>query len=211
MRQPRHRHRPLLHPFLLALLTALSSCHRTPEDTNTSAAFSREELLSYEQRAAAGDSEAEYMLGVAHQQGLGVPVDLKKAADWFHRAAEHGHDRAEVVLGALSETGEGVDRNLERAVHWYGLAARRGLADAQFNLARLLDHGDGIASNKVQALQWYLLAARGQPRVKEADVEVTRLVAELSPAEVANARQAANDFRPNTNRAPAASQAPSPP
>lgn len=156
--------------------------------------MSRDQLAAYEAGAARGEAEAEYMLGVVHQQGLGPRADAAKAVEWFRRAADHGHGRARTTLGALYQSGEGVPKDLAEAARWYRLAAEGGQADAQFNLGNLLRDGSGVARDPVEALKWFLLASRGNPRVKEADIAGDELARTLSADEVARARTRAAEF-----------------
>ena len=46
---------------------------------------------SLEQRAEAGDAEAQSYLGYAYSNREGVPKDLKEAVKWYRKAAEQGH------------------------------------------------------------------------------------------------------------------------
>lgn len=181
---------------VLALLPLCGGCGRDGGAPLDSPAFTRDQLRTYEESANHGDREAEYLLAVAFQQGLGVRADLPTAIHWFRRAADHGHGRAEVVLGALNESGEGIPKNLAQAYYWYERAARRGIADAQFDLAQLLREGNGTGRDPVNALKWYLLASRGRPRVKAADVESAELMRQLTSDQIAEAQRLADGFQP---------------
>lgn len=45
-----------------------------------------------------GHSEAMYWLGICYNDGLGVPVDPKQAAKWFHKASQLGYGKADEEL-----------------------------------------------------------------------------------------------------------------
>ena len=52
-----------------------------------------------EKAATEGNAPAQYNLGVACAEGLGVRQDYRKAAGWFRKAADQGHAQAETCLG----------------------------------------------------------------------------------------------------------------
>ncbi len=52
-------------------------------------------------RAAAGDAEAQFLLGKAYHLGRGVAEDLGEAEAWYGKAAAQGHARALHNLGVL--------------------------------------------------------------------------------------------------------------
>lgn len=54
---------------------------------------------SLEQRAEAGDADAQFELGNILDRADGVPRNLLAAAAWYQRAADQGHARARLVLG----------------------------------------------------------------------------------------------------------------
>ena len=59
-------------------------------------------LQYYMEAAELGSSEAQYALGYCYQHGQGVPfVDLKKAKEWYFKAAEQGHPDAVKALEAM--------------------------------------------------------------------------------------------------------------
>jgi len=47
-----------------------------------------------------GDTTAQYNLGVAYHEGLGIQKDDAEAVKWYRMAAERGHPRAQNNLGA---------------------------------------------------------------------------------------------------------------
>ena len=79
----------------------------------------------------AGDSRAQYNLGLMYRRGLGVPVDENKAASWFKKAADHGDAEAQHNLARLYEHGTGVGRDIVEAARLYREAASQGLARAK--------------------------------------------------------------------------------
>lgn len=104
--------------------------------------------------AEAGDPEAQFLLGLAHEEGRGTAPDLTEAARWYGLAAEQGHPGAQTNLGLLHFRGAGVERSVEKAARWYRAAADQGYAPAQNNLAvlELLGHGVGRDVEHARAL-----------------------------------------------------------
>lgn len=73
--------------------------------------------------ADSGNVWAMNLLGVVHDQGLGVPRDLQQSLQWFYRAAMLGDDRAELVLGVAFVRGHGVDSDAQIGRFWLTRAA----------------------------------------------------------------------------------------
>jgi len=44
-------------------------------------------------------------LGAAYAEGRGVPLDVGKALEWFHKAAAQGETTAQLNIGLLSSKG----------------------------------------------------------------------------------------------------------
>jgi uncharacterized protein len=112
--------------------------------------------LSLQQRAEAGDSGAQYELGLDAQQR----EDYREAFKWFTLAAKQGLDGAQVDLAYLYVTGFGTEKDLEQAVHWYSLAANQGNPNGEYSLGICYLHGEGIAQNSELARKWISLALR---------------------------------------------------
>jgi hypothetical protein len=52
-----------------------------------------------------GDSDAQFRLAAAFENGQGVPRNLSKAVEWYKKAAEQGHATARFALGESTELG----------------------------------------------------------------------------------------------------------
>jgi TPR repeat protein len=88
-------------------------------------------------KAVEDDARALYMIGVMHEKGEGVTVDLTDAANWFRKAADKGNASAQYRLGRLYERGLGVEQNRDEAISWYKKSARNGNIDARQALKRM--------------------------------------------------------------------------
>ena len=60
-----------------------------------------EAIRWYRKSVDRGDAEAQYRIGTMYLKGRSVERDLKKAAEWYMKAAEQGHEKAiEAIEGA---------------------------------------------------------------------------------------------------------------
>lgn len=129
-----------------------------------------EQLIGAVQRQAAlGVVEAQFLMGTAFDEGLGVAEDPAVALGWFHKAAAAGHTLAEHNIGNAHAAGRGVPADPAAAVTWWTRAALKGDAVPQLRLGEAFEQGKGVAADRVQARRWYADAAgRGNVAAKAA-------------------------------------------
>lgn len=135
---------------------------QTPEDRFRSA----------KAKAEAGDSQAQYELGLFYSQDYerAVAIDYFEAFSWTQKAAQKNHRMAQRLLAKFHEMGRGTEKNLEEAIKWYRSSALLGCKQSQrwmgqmyhttFQGSKLFD--DFIKrdeSNLVEAYAWFLLGA----------------------------------------------------
>jgi TPR repeat protein len=84
------------------------------------------------------DAPAMTLLGELHNQGLGVPQDPAKAAEWYRLAARHGDPHALSALGLMAIDGRGMEQDRKQGRAWLEEAAAKGEPSAAYNLALLL-------------------------------------------------------------------------
>jgi len=82
-----------------------------------------------------GDAEAQFNLGVMHDEGAGIQQDLAAAAAWYHKAAQQGFVDAQANLGMMYYHGHGVPRDHGEAARWFQEAASQGDTEASHYLA----------------------------------------------------------------------------
>jgi hypothetical protein len=75
--------------------------------------------------AEQGNAAARYSLGVAYQNGQGVPQEYAEAVKWYRMAAEQGHAAAQYDLGVAYSNGQGVPRDYSRSYFWLSLSVSR--------------------------------------------------------------------------------------
>jgi localization factor PodJL len=135
---------------------------RATRETTPNAADKRPSAIgnsALRSAAAAGNSAAEYEVGIRFSEGRGVPQSFEEAARWLARAADHGLAPAQYRLGSLYEKGQGVKKDLMEARRLYLAAAQQGNAKAMHNLAVLYAVGlDGGPEYKT-ASEWFQKAA----------------------------------------------------
>jgi len=111
--------RTYLSPRRAVKTTAFDCRTRGGEYVTYSRADYRSALDVWSQRAAAGDLQAQVIVGEIHEKGLGIAPDYAEAAKWYRKAAAQGSERARLNLAYLYEQGLGVEQDMARAVNLY--------------------------------------------------------------------------------------------
>ena len=120
------------------------------------------DIATLEIMAKIGDTEAQFYLGVAYENGKGVEQSYSQAVYWWKKAAEQGLEIAQYNLGAAYDNGKGVKQSYSQAVYWYKKAAEQNFAIAQYNLGIAYYNSKGIKQSKSQALYWLRKACNNQ-------------------------------------------------
>ena len=96
-----------------------------------------------------GYTIAAHQLGKAYQNGLGISIDRKAAAEWFQKSAEAGNPCSAYALGKLLE-----QEQFPQALHWLRQAAEQNDPYAQYRLGKLLLTGtEGVPKDVDAAIQ----------------------------------------------------------
>lgn len=104
---------------------------------------------------ANGDGHSQYLMGLMYRDGLGVPKDAFKAANYFTVAADADVAAAQSALGALFlDQGE-----LETAGRYFELAAGHGHIEAIYYLGELTNKGIGRERHCGMATTYYKVVA----------------------------------------------------
>ena len=157
--------------------------------------------------AQANHPRAQYMLGILHAHGWGVPRDRALAVDWFTRSARNGYGPACYHLGWMYHKGDGVPRDDGRARRLLEQAAVQGMAAAHLALGRFHERGEGVPPDAVQALKWYVLAvhfARSRPGLfdnaafaRRAQADYDALASRMDPSREEQGRTLARQWLAN--------------
>ena len=118
------------------------------------------QLLSFGQVSISQEVEELYQTGCNYRDGEnGVTKDLKKAVEYFTKAAEQGHASAQACLGDCYYNGDGVYKDSDKAVEWYRKAAEQGNAGGQYGLGLCYLNGKGVPEDNSKAVEWLRKAA----------------------------------------------------
>jgi TPR repeat protein len=155
----RRRIRPLARTSASFLFFFSSPMLASSQDARTSSCDSTD-LAVLRSCAEQGDAESQFRLGVAYQNGRGVPVDDTESVRWYRLAAEQGLAKAQNNLGLMyAQTVGTYPRDDEAAARWFRLAAEQGDQNAQTNLGGMYTDGRGVPRDDAEAARWYRLAA----------------------------------------------------
>lgn len=97
-----------------------------------------DDLPALLRRAQAGEADAQYQAGPAHQFALGTPRDEAAARAWFAKAAAQNHARALASLGYMLGVGAGGPVDAVGAEQALRKAGELGEVTAWANLAELI-------------------------------------------------------------------------
>ena len=108
-------------------------------------------------RVEMDDAEGIRNLGCCYFNGRrGLPQDMDKALELWHRAGELGNTTAYCNMGYVYDRGRGVERDMRKAKHYYELAAIGGEPVARHYLGIREER----AGNMSRSLKHYMIAAR---------------------------------------------------
>ncbi len=140
-----------------------------PRDEGRAKAMAALVIEAVRRQADRGSAEAQFLVGTALDEGLGVAEDPAAAIAWFQKAAAQGHTLAEHNLGNAFAAGRGVAADAAEAVRWWLKAGDKGDAVVQLRLGEAYERGTGVERDPAQARRWYADAAgRGNAPAKAA-------------------------------------------
>jgi TPR repeat protein len=159
-----------------------------------------EAIQHWEKAAKAGDAGAAYRLSVEYSNANVVKRDLARALEYLEQAAAADDPRGLQDMGSLYDEGIfGFKQDREKAAQLYLRAAAKGNSAAMFNAASILEVGEaGVAQDRVEAYKYYVLSRDGgfYPLAVEALKDLT---ANMTPEEIAEAEQRAEEFLQTMN------------
>ncbi|MCB9892019.1 MAG: SEL1-like repeat protein [Planctomycetes bacterium] len=125
-----------MQKLLIVSSLLLSACANT--SFQALEAYERSDYVvaypEFKRLAVRGDADAQFFVGLMHDEGNGVDEDKVKASHWYELAAEQDHPAACNNLGLLYFRGEGVPKDTDRAIEFYERAAEHDFAPALTNL-----------------------------------------------------------------------------
>lgn len=145
---------PRVFVHMTCAITLISFVHRIHAQ-QCHMAHDKGALDALQEKAAAGDADAQCGLGKQYEYALGVPQDYKQATSWLLKSAGQGDIVAQVELGVVFDKMQ----DDAQALIWYTKAAEQGNARAEYNLGLIYQNGEGVPKDMAQAIAWYRKAA----------------------------------------------------
>ena len=143
---------------LVALAFSCLLIFSLPANANDADTFSAMVAL-----ANKGNAEAQYHVGMMHNNGIGTQQDSKQAFEWFQKSAASNDPLGAYKLGCYYD-GQGagiVTSDSTEALKYKLVAAKAGYSLAQHDVANLYDR----QGNSEEALKWWKMAGdQGYPR-----------------------------------------------
>jgi hypothetical protein len=102
---------------------------------------------------------ANFLSGVCHQNGFGVPVDGLKALKFYQKSWDDGYINACSNIGMIYQTGNGVPADQAKAYYYFDVATQKGFGIAVYNVGYALFHGLGVPKDMALSFQKMLLGA----------------------------------------------------
>ncbi len=116
-------------------------------------------LQELEKQAAAGEAEAMFALGERLRRGEGTTIDLRKAAEWYGKAAQKGHPAAMTQIGRMYRNGQGTGKSELQSLNCFRRAAEFGHPAAMNLLGLMYVGGEGTQADPARAAELFQQAA----------------------------------------------------
>lgn len=144
-------------------------------------------LAQWKPLAEAGNTNAQYFLGIMYLNGQGTIKNWTEAAHWFQASAEQGDVGAQYLFGEMNLKGMGLVQDYRKAGIWFQKAAQQGYPDAQFRLGECYADGKGCENNLILAYVWLKLA--GANGIQAGDEKRKQVETQLNDLEINYANQ----------------------
>ncbi len=103
--------------------------------------------------------QAQLVLGIMHEQGIGVALNDTRSAYWWQRALDNGYVDIAKALGSMYMSGRGVPLDYKKGMELYLLAAEHGNPHAIKFIALGYKRGLGLPQDDEKAATWRAKAA----------------------------------------------------
>ena len=128
----------------------------TDEEKRT---LARGSIATIRLQAEVGVASAQYSLGRMHELGIKLPLDKKRALEWYEKSAQQGFAAAEYRIGIAYLYGVGVERDEVNGNQWLVLAAEHGHPVARNLVADFKNTSVEFQQGVSIAVRWYLQRA----------------------------------------------------
>ena len=106
------------------------------------------------------DPKAMTLLGELYAEGLGVPQNDRRAAEWYKLAAARGDSNAMFALAMFALNGRAGPRDRDESTRWLAAAAKLGHPLAAYDLALLYIEGQMFPQDFGRAAEFLRIAAQ---------------------------------------------------
>ena len=129
------------------------------------------------------ESQIYYKLGVQYKDGSGVPMDYKKAFDYFSQAANLGDVQSVYAVAYMQYKGLGCLQDYKAAALLFAKGAEIGKDNSMYFYGLCWRNGYGVAKNEDSAKYWLQ---------KSADLGYIQAIKELEMTSAENSNDSAN-------------------
>lgn len=146
--------------------------------------FVQDEIDQLIKQSEAGNTQSQYSLGMAYEQGKNISKSYTEAAKWFRKASDAGYVPAQLRLAYYYEVGAFTDQNYGEAARLYTLAAQNGNGQAMNLLGRYYVEGLGVKRDLKRAKELFEAAiAKGELKAQSNLDKLNATLASASNAE----------------------------
>ncbi len=110
------------------------------------------EIVKLEKLAEQGDASAMFELGCMYEKG--TTIDIKKAIEWYEKAADLDSRAAMHRLGEIYLKGQGVSQDIEKGIEWYEKATDLNSGYAMLMLGETYLKGQGVPQDYKKSKEW---------------------------------------------------------
>ena len=135
-------------------------------------------LSECREKAAAGDAEALWQMGLRYEEGRGVTKNAVRAVIQYKKAAEQKHRRSCEKLSELYSRGELVKKDVVLAAKYQALAAGE---NAELAVAKMTETQSALKVDDIEMALDYLLGRNGKERDPKTGIRVLFAAAKDRP------------------------------
>lgn len=163
---PAGSRRVALVAMAVAIIVALIWQAAKPETTIAADLRNGDYSVAFErlkEKAKAGDPWSQNQLGNLYYLGLGTPVDLKRAGEWYLRSALGDWPDAQINVSLLYRYGRGLPHDPARGFAWLRHARSNGKEIAETYLSWIAGSLEQTPSQMQEAKRKYATLASLRP------------------------------------------------
>lgn len=112
------------------------------------------------EKAQAGQTQAQYDLAMRYRYGKGVEKSRSKAHSWLEKSAKGGYAKAQYALAMFYQQHAKNTPGVKKSLLWLKRAADQGYKDAQYSLGMMFKNGTLVHANHQESRKWLQKAAQ---------------------------------------------------